>query len=119
MRRELRKYYGAKWKRFRLELIAQAGGEICSHCHIEMARGINGAHMDHDPRNPASVVLLCPACHARHDAPHRIAIMRRRRARARGQLWLSPEMEWAPYAAWEIPAWVYHRLAQMRLFETE
>ena len=61
---EDRHLYGAKWREFRLELIEKAGGEICSVCKIELAQGINGAHRDHDPRNPKSVVLMCPSCHA-------------------------------------------------------
>jgi hypothetical protein len=117
LRPEHRKYYRAAWRAYRLQLIEQQGGEICSECGIELAKGINGAHKDHDPRNRASVVLMCPRCHARHDAPHRIAIMRRTRATATGQQWLLPELEWAPYASWEIPGWVYDRLSQLKLFE--
>ena len=116
IRPEHRKYYGAVWRRFRLELIEKAGGEICSVCYIELAQGIQGAHRDHDPRNNASVILMCPGCHASHDAPHRIAVMRRRRATATGQLWLLPELEWAPYASWEIPGWIYDRIRQIPLF---
>lgn len=119
IRPEHRQYYGRAWRRFRLELITAAGGDICSVCRIELAQGINGAHTDHDPRNSASVVLMCPSCHAAHDAPHRIAIMRRRRAAARGQLWLLPELEWSPFCSWEIPAWVYDRIRQMPLFGRE
>lgn len=116
LRREHRKYYRSQWQQFRLELIEQAGGEICSQCGIELAQGINGAHLDHDPRNAASVVLMCPGCHAIHDTPHRIAIMRRRKAAATGQAWLSPEFEWAPYASWEIPERVYDLIRQIPLF---
>ncbi|HEX4309166.1 MAG TPA: hypothetical protein VHZ25_04010 [Acidobacteriaceae bacterium] len=117
LRAEHRKYYGRHWRTFRLELIREAGGEICSQCGIELAQGINGAHRDHDPRNQASVALMCPGCHARHDAPHRVAITRRRKADAAGQLWLLPELEWAPFASWEIPGWIYDRMIQSRLFE--
>ena len=117
IRPEHRRYYRSEWRRWRLELIERAGGEICSRCGIELAKGINGAHTDHDPRNPASVSLMCPSCHAAHDAPHRIAIMRRRRAEASGQMWLLPELEWAPFASWEIPGWIYDRMIQIRLFE--
>ena len=119
LRAEHRKYYRRAWQAYRLQLIAEAGGAICSRCGVELAQGINGAHQDHDPRNHASAVLMCPSCHARHDAPHRIAIMRRRKAEANGQGWLLPELEWAPYASWEIPGWIYDRLIQMRLFERE
>jgi len=119
IRRAHRKYYRRAWQRFRLELIEQAGGEICSRCGIELAQGINGAHQDHDPRNKKSVVLMCPSCHARHDAKHRLAIMRRSRATETGQYWLLPELEWSPYAAWEIPGWVYDRMIQLRLFDAQ
>jgi hypothetical protein len=118
IRAEHRQFYRSKaWRTFRLELIEAAGGEICSKCGIELAQGINGAHQDHDPRNPGSVPLMCPSCHARHDARHRIAIQRRNEARKTGQLWLAPEFEWAPFASWEIPGWIYDRLVQLRLFE--
>src|SRR5882724_269134 len=78
--------------------------------------GINGAHRNHDPRDKKQVALMCPSCHARHDSPHRIAIQRRRKATATGQLWLLPELEWSPFASWEIPGWIYDRIVQMRLF---
>jgi RNase P subunit RPR2 len=113
---EHRRYYGRAFRRIRLALIEEAGGEICSKCGIELAQGINGAHQDHDPKNPESVILMCPACHARHDAPHRIAIMRRRKAKSDGQLWLTPEFEWAPFASWEIPPAVYDIMRQLSLF---
>lgn len=111
-----RRYYGREWRALKLELIKQAGGHICSRCGIELSQGINGAHQDHDPRNPASVALMCPACHARNDARHRIAIMRRRKADATGQLWLSVEFEWAPFASWEIPPAIYDLMRQLPLF---
>jgi RNase P subunit RPR2 len=119
LRKEHRKYYGRAWHEFRLQLITAAGGQICNQCKVELAQGINGAHTDHNPRNKYSVVLLCPSCHATHDAPHRIAIMRRRKAKITGQAWLLPELEWAPFADWEIPGWVFDRLAQLRLFDTQ
>ncbi len=119
LRAEHRQFYGREWRAFRLELIEAAGGEICSKCGIELAEGINGAHQDHDPKNNKSVVLMCPSCHASHDAPHRIAIQRRRKAKVTGQAWLLPELEWAPFAAWEIPGWIYDRIVQMKLFEGE
>lgn len=117
LRAEHRQFYGPAWRRYRLQLIEEAGGDICSVCGIELAEGINGAHTDHDPKNNASVKLMCPSCHATHDAPHRIAIMRRRKAASTGQQWLLPELEWAPFASWEIPGWVFDRMRQMRLFD--
>lgn len=118
IRKQHRRFYGAEWRAFRLRLIEQAGGEICSVCGIELAEGINGSHEDHDPTNtnPENVKLKCPGCHAKHDAPHRIAIQRRRKAESEGQAWLLPELEWAPYADFEIPGWVADRLKQLKLF---
>jgi RNase P subunit RPR2 len=116
LRKKLRKYYRRSWRNFRLELIEKAGGQICSKCGAVLERGINGAHTDHDPRHRRSVVLMCPSCHAKHDAPHRIAIQRRTKAKQTGQQWLTPELEWAPFIDWEIPGWVYDRLTQLPLF---
>lgn len=118
LRPELRKFYRTKaWRNLRLQLIEEAGGEICGTCGIELAQGINAAHEDHDPKNQASVRLKCPSCHAEHDAPHRIAIMRRRKSAATRQMWLLPELEWAPFASWEIPGWVADRMFQLHLFK--
>lgn len=114
IRAEHRQFYLTPWKNFRLQLI-EAQGKICSKCG-RFHDLINGAHLNHDPRDARSVVLMCPRCHARNDSGHRIAIMRRRRADRHGQLWLLPEMQWAPFAAWEIPGRIYDRLAQMKLF---
>jgi hypothetical protein len=103
IRREYKQFYGHAWRRFRRSLIEAAGGEICSLCGIELAQGINGAHRDHNPRNAASVALMCPACHARHDAGHALAVRRRNRARRYGQLWLWAEVEHAATPPWGIP----------------
>jgi len=116
IRKEHREYYGRAHREFRLRLIEKAGGEICSKCGIELAQGINLAHLDHDPRSESNRVLLCPSCHAAHDARHCLAIQRRRKAATRGQLWLTPEMEYAPFAEWEIPGWIADRLRQLPLF---
>lgn len=115
IRKELRRLYGADHRRYRLKLIEIAGGQICSKCKIELARGINAIHPDHDPSKPAQK-LMCPGCHAAHDAPHRIAIQRRRKAAQIGQAWLLPELEWAPFADFEIPGWIVDRLKQLLLF---
>lgn len=115
IRKELRRLYGADHRRYRLKLIEDAGGEICSKCKIEMAAGINAIHPQHDPSKPAEK-LMCPSCHAAHDAPHRIAIQRRRKAAEVGQAWLLPELEWAPFADFEIPGWIADRLKQLPLF---
>ena len=113
IRPELRKYYGAAWRAYRLILLDIARHR-CVKCRAPHPR-LNGAHVTHDPRDNELVQILCPSCHARHDAPHRLAVMRRSAARRTGQLWLTPELEYAPYPAWMIPRRVLAR-AQERLF---
>jgi hypothetical protein len=119
IRPELRQFYGADHRRLRAELIAQTGPH-CWECKRVMLAYLNLAHMRHDPRDPSQVELLCPSCHAAHDAPHRIAVMRRRRAKKHGQLWLLEEIEWDPYPSWQIreqiPARVADRVLQGWLF---
>jgi len=117
LRKERRRFYGPKWRAFRLELIEEEG-RACTTCDTEHPM-INLAHTDHDPKNKASVRRMCPSCHARHDAGHRIAIMRRRKATETGQTWLLEELEYAPLASWEIPARVYDRMMQMSLFQSQ
>jgi hypothetical protein len=102
IRAEYKTFYGRDWRRLRARLI-ELRGAACSKCKRPGARYLNLAHTAHDPRT-SSVKLLCAACHARHDAPHRVAIARRRRARAAGQLWLWAEIEHASTPAWRIPA---------------
>lgn len=114
IRTELRPFYGAEWRAYRLELI-ETHGAFCSVCRREVLRYLNLAHLTHDPR-ASDVALLCPACHASHDAPQRLAMTRRSRAKRSGQLWLLPEIEWAPYPAWLMPGRVFDALAQGRLF---
>jgi hypothetical protein len=101
IRPELRQFYGPEWRRYRVVLIALAGGK-CAKCKREHPM-LNGAHTTHDPKDMALVAVWCPSCHARNDAAHRYAMWRRNRARAAGQLWLLPEIEYAPYASWMIP----------------
>ncbi len=50
------------------------------------------------------------------DPLYRMALFRRTQARATGQLWLLPEIEYAPFPPDEIPGPVYDRLAQLPLF---
>jgi hypothetical protein len=113
IRPELRKFYRAPWRAYRRVLIELAGGK-CVKCHAPHPM-LNGAHPHHDPRDGTQVCIWCPSCHARHDAPHRLAVMRRTRARRTGQLWLLPELEYAADPAWMTPAAVL-RAAQQELF---
>jgi hypothetical protein len=64
----------------------------------------------------ANFTILCPACHARHDTPQRVAMTRRTRARRAGQLWLTPELEYVPYASWMVTRRVLDE-SQLGLFE--
>jgi hypothetical protein len=114
IRPELRHLYrGPEWEAQRAAAIERAGGK-CATCRRAHPR-LNGAHRNHDPRDRSSVVAWCPTCHARHDAPHRLAVMRRSHARRHGQLWLLPELEYAPDPEWMIPRAVL-REAQLGLF---
>jgi hypothetical protein len=63
---------------------------------------LNLAHLAHDQKTSA-IALLCMACHNRHDARYRLAVWRRRKAERDGQLWLMPEIEWAPLPRWRVP----------------
>lgn len=113
IRPELRAFYGTAWRRQRAEVIAILGA-YCRACGREHPR-INLAHTTHDPRDGALVSLWCPSCHATKDAAQRYAMTRRTWARRSGQLWLLPEIEWAPYASWMVPRRVLSE-AQGKLF---
>ncbi len=110
IRAEARKYYDAGWRRLRLGVL-DAAGHRCQHCH-QPHRLLNVAHLTHDPADRSSLAVLCPSCHAKHDTPQRIAMTRRTRAQKQGQLWLSEELELAPFPLRTWPP----RLRQMRLF---
>lgn len=111
LRPEVRRFYGAAHRAYRAQLIAIYGAR-CMSCGREGARYLNLAHIAHDPKSPELVSLWCPSCHARHDAPQVYAMSRRTRARRVGQLWLLPEIEWAPYASWMIPKAVINSLQE-------
>lgn len=96
IRPELRKFYGSEWKAYRLVLIETLGNR-CSVCGAAVPKWLNFAHLDHNPRFNARVAPMCPPCHSRYDTKQRVAMTRRTRARRHGQLWLSIELEFAPY----------------------
>ena len=108
-----KRWYGAAWRDYRRALIAQHGAR-CSACGRDVAPYFNLAHLTPDPRN-SDVALMCICCHNRHDAAHRLAIWRRTRAKRYGQLWLWPEVEFAPYPLWAVPRRV-SAAAQERMF---
>ncbi len=110
IRAEYRKYYDARWRKFRLAMIAAAGG-VCQNCG-KPHRLLNVAHLSHDPADRQGLTVLCPSCHAKHDTPQRIAMTRRTRAKRSGQMWLTEEMQLAPVPLRMWPA----RLRQMNLF---
>jgi 5-methylcytosine-specific restriction endonuclease McrA len=95
IRPENRRYYDARWRQFRVALLA-AAGHVCQRCG-KPHRLLNVAHLTHDPTDQRLVAVLCPACHSRNDTPQRIAMTRRTRAQRRGQLWLSEEIRLAPF----------------------
>src|SRR5512132_4306069 len=110
IRAEYRKYYDARWRKFRLAAL-EAAGNACERCG-KAHRMLNVAHLSHDPANRLLVAVLCPSCHAKNDTPQRVAMTRRNRARRRGQLWLSDEIRWAPFPMRTWPVW----LRRMDLF---
>jgi hypothetical protein len=101
IRREFRKYYLREWRDYRAALIA-IHGPVCASCRMQVTAYLNLCHITHDPRSSA-VRLMCAACHNRHDSARRIAVFRRNRARAAGQLWLLDEIEFAASPSWLIP----------------
>ena len=111
MRRELRKFYGPKWRRKRARALALRGHMRCDQCGLEH-RWINWAHLSGDPRVPGALRWLCPICHGILDTPRRIATTRRTQARLHGQMWLSQEIELADLPVRLLP----ESLAQMELF---
>jgi hypothetical protein len=92
----------------------------CDRCQIEHPM-INWCHLSGDPRLPGKMGWLCPSCHGRNDTPQRVLVTRRTRARKHGQLWLTPDLEYAhlPMILW--PARVIRRIEdenQLPLFGT-
>jgi RNase P subunit RPR2 len=108
IRAEYRKFYGPAWRRYRSRLL-ELRGAWCRDCGRAIAKYANLSHETHDPVN-SSVRIRCAACHTRADAPHRAAVLRRRRAEASGQLWLLAEIEFAATPAWALPARVFSEL---------
>ena len=110
IRPEYRKYYGARWRKIRAMML-EAAGNVCQMCH-RPHRLLNVAHLSPDPADRGSLTVLCPSCHSRRNAAQRLAMTRRTRARKRGQMWLSGELEVAPMP---VRLWPM-RLRQMDLF---
>jgi 5-methylcytosine-specific restriction endonuclease McrA len=110
IRLEERKYYDARWRKLRLTAL-EAAGNVCQRCG-RPHRLLNLAHLSHDAADCDSLMVLCPSCHAKNDTPQRIAMTRRTRAKKRGQLWLSAELQYAPFP---VRAWPM-LLRQMTLF---
>jgi hypothetical protein len=95
IRADNRKYYDARWRKFRLKML-EAAGNVCQRCG-KPHRLLNVAHLTHDPIDRQFLAVLCPSCHAKNDTPQRIAMTRRTRAQRRGQYWLSEEIRLAPF----------------------
>jgi 5-methylcytosine-specific restriction endonuclease McrA len=110
IRPEYRKYYGTRWRKFRLAVIEAAGNQ-CQRCG-RTHRWLNLAHLSHDPADRSSLAVLCPSCHSKNDTRQRLAMTRRTRAMRRGQLWLSEEIRFAPLPVRMWPL----ALRQMDLF---
>jgi len=112
IRAEYKAFYGADWLAYRAAMITLRGAR-CADCSRTVERYLNLTHTTHDPMT-SSTRLRCPSCHARHDAPHRLAVWRRNRARRHGQLWLLPELEYAASPAWAIPREVFEAMDEAR-----
>ena len=110
IRAEYRKYYDARWRKFRLTML-EAAGHVCQMCH-QPHRLLRVVNLSHDPADRTRLTVLCPSCHAKQSATQRNAVARRTRARKRGQMWLSGELEVAPLP---VRLWPM-RLRQMDLF---
>ncbi len=110
IRAEYRKFYDARWRKFRLTML-EAAGNVCQMCH-KPHRLLNVAHLSSDPADHRFLAVLCPSCHSRRNAAQRVAMTRRTRASKRGQMWLSDELEVAPLP---VRLWPM-RLRQMDLF---
>ena len=94
IRADYRKYYDARWRKFRLAML-EAAGNVCERCG-KPHRLLNVAHLSHDPADRRMIAVLCPSCHSRNDTAQRVAMTRRTLAQKRGQLWLTDEMRLAP-----------------------
>jgi hypothetical protein len=112
IRPEYRRFYGADWRRLRLEILDRAG-KVCDMCH-RPHRLLNVAHLSHDPADRLHLAVLCPSCHSRHDTQQRIAVTRRTLARRYGQAWLSLDLELAAVPLRLLP----RKLRQLDLFST-
>ncbi|HTQ53125.1 MAG TPA: hypothetical protein VMI94_01625 [Bryobacteraceae bacterium] len=110
IRAEYRKYYDARWRKLRLAML-DAAGNVCQMCH-RPHRLLNVSHLSPDPADRTALTVLCPSCHSKRNAAQRLATTRRTRARKRGQMWLSSELEVAPMP---VRLWPM-RLRQMDLF---
>lgn len=89
IRAEWRKvFYGREWQRYRVRLI-EVRGSWCRDCRQPIAKYANLSHDTHDPAT-SGVTIRCAGCHAHRDAPHALAVRRRRAAERSGQLWLWP-----------------------------
>jgi hypothetical protein len=113
IRPDQRQFYGPDHRRYRAALIAVHGAR-CQRCGAETPRYLNLVHLQRDPRSNL-IALYCPACHGSYDWGINFGRARRTRAKRSGQLWLLPEIEWAPYPARMIPDEVIDAL-QGRLF---
>src|ERR1700736_2543412 len=93
IRADNRKYYDARWRKFRLTAL-EGAGNVCQRCG-RPHRLLNVAHLSHDPADRQFLAVLCPSCHAKNDSPQRIAMTRGTRARKWGQMWLAEEIRLA------------------------
>jgi hypothetical protein len=113
IRPDQRHFYGAAHRAYRAALIRIHGAK-CAKCKRETPKYLNLCHLQRDPASTL-IALLCPRCHGRYDARWNHALARRTAAERSGQLWLLPEIEYAPVPSRLIPRRVLEA-AQGRLF---
>jgi hypothetical protein len=113
IRPAFRHLYGPAHRALRARLIAETGNH-CAKCKGRFQDAwLTLAHLSHDPRDRRHVAILCFTCHGFYDSPHRLALIRRNRARRTGQLWLYPAIEFDHDPAWCVAA----EFRQYALFE--
>ena len=110
IRAEFRKFYRADWRRFRLAVL-EVAGNVCQRCP-RPHRMLNVARLSHDPADRSEsrfyARVVTPAMTPNSGLP-------RRDERARGQLWLSVDLELAAVPARLLPP----QLRQRELFGSE
>ena len=114
IRADNRKYYDARWRKFRLDML-EAAGNVCQPCGKPHRQAAPALRCRPSPTTrPTSIFWWCCARAAtlRVTLRKRIAMTRRTWAQRRGQFWLSEEIRLAPFPVHTWPI----QLRQLDLF---